>query len=260
MLPTGPRPSLLAELLQRQRLLTVYALLMVALMVPTVLLCSLDERTIRGVAIWGKPLKFMASTALFAVTTAWFMALLPQSVRSGKTIAVIVWTIIATSLFEVVYISFQAALGSASHYNVSDLFHAIMFGLMALAAVLLTGSQAALAWQIARFTPQRPYSVATWSVIAGLTLTFILATSSGLMLGGHQPPAGSGLPIVGWHLNGNDARPAHFLGVHAQQLIPLAGVWLNRLPSARGRVALAVACIVYVAAWMYLLGLSNSGH
>jgi len=38
-------------------------------------------------------------------------------------------------------------------------------------------------------------------VIIGLVLTFVLSTVSGFMLGGNQPPAGQGLPMVGWHLH-----------------------------------------------------------
>jgi hypothetical protein len=83
---------------------------------------------------------------------------------------------------------------------------------MAVAAVLLTGTQAVLAWQIYRHSVLRPLPVATKAVLAGLVLTFMLSTVSGFMLGGQQPPAGSGLPIAGWHLGGGDLRPRAFPG------------------------------------------------
>ncbi len=41
-----------------------------------------------------------------------------------------------------------------------------------------------------------------------------------------QPPdavPGATVPIFGWALAGGDLRPAHFIGIHAQQLLPLAG-------------------------------------
>mgnify|MGYP001254075025 CR=1 FL=1 len=191
----GPR-DLLNELLNRQRVLTLYALLMLAAMVPTLVLAVVDERTLREVGIWAKPLKFMASTALFALTTAWFMGLLPQARRNSPTSRAVVWTLVWTSLFEVVYISLQAALGAPSHYNMADPFHAAMFALMALAAVLLTGTQVVLAWQIYRHSPQRPLPVATQAVLAGLVLTFVLSPVSGFILGGHKPPSGSGRPAT----------------------------------------------------------------
>jgi hypothetical protein len=256
----GPR-DLHNELLNRQRTLTVYALLMLAAMLPTLVLAVVDDRTLREVGVWAKPLKFMASTALFALTTTWFTGLLPQNLRNACVTRAVVWTLVWSSLFEVAYISLQAALGSPSHYNIADPFHAAMFVLMAVAAVLLTGTQAVLAWQIYRHSPQQPLPVATQAVLAGLVLTFVLSTVSGFMLGGHQPPAGSGLPIAGWHLGGGDLRPAHFLGVHAQQLIPLAGLLLQRHLPKFAAAGLWLLTGAYVTVWLLLarLGMLMAG-
>lgn len=247
--------------MQRERMLTLYAFIMLTLMIPTLLVAIIDQRSIRDVAIWAKPLKFLASTALFSISTAWFMGLLPVAVRASRTARTIVWMLIITSLFEVVYISIQAALGSASHYNVADKFHAAMFGLMAVAAVLLVATQAMLAWLIFKYTPERPITPSTWAVIVGLALTFVLSTASGFMLGGKQPPAGVGLMIAGWHLAGGDVRPAHFLGVHAQQIIPFAGLVLQRFVAPYALAAVAVFSIAYLSAWLMLarLGLSAAG-
>ncbi len=250
--------KLLGELFQRQHSLTVFGLAMFVLMAPTLIVAMIDGRTLRDVGIWAKPLKFMASTGLFALTTAWFFGLLPEAIRSSTGSLVIVSTLILTSLFEVAYITFQAALGSGSHYNVDDPVHAAMFGFMALAAILLTATQAALAWQIAMHAP-RPYSVETWAVMTGLLLTFFLGTFSGFMLGGNQPPAGVGLPIVGWHMGGGDIRPAHFLGVHAQQIIPLAGLVLQRSLDAHAGTALSLFVAVYLACWAFLAALGLRG-
>jgi hypothetical protein len=250
--------KLLDELFQRQHSLTMFGLAMFASMVPTLVAVVIDDRAIRDVGVWAKPLKFMASTGLFALTTAWFMGLLPESVRSSTGSLVIAWTLILTSLFEVAYITFQSALGSRSHYNVDDPFHAAMFGLMALAAILLTATQAALAWQIAMHAP-RPYSVETWAVMAGLLLTFSLGTFSGFMLGGNQPPVGVGLAIVGWHMQGGDIRPAHFLGVHAQQIVPLAGLVLQRSLEAHAGMVLILFVAAYLACWIFLAALGLRG-
>jgi hypothetical protein len=241
-----------AELMLRQPLLTGFAWFMLALMVPTLVLLALDDRTWRDVAIWAKPVKFMASTALFAATTAWFVGLLPEPMRGTRTVRAVVWTLVLTSGFEVGYISLQAALGEGAHHNVRDPLHAALFGLMAAAAVMLTATQAVLAWLIARHGTTRT-TVLTQAVVVGLVLTFLLATVSGFLLGGRQPPAGMGLPIVGWHIGGADARPAHFLGVHAQQLLPLAGLALQKghlSHKARWLTALALG---YGLLWALLL-------
>ncbi|NBX56684.1 MAG: hypothetical protein EBT70_16790, partial [Betaproteobacteria bacterium] len=78
---------------------------------------------------------------------------------------------------------------------------------------------------------------------------------SGFMLGGNQPPAGQGLPIVGWHFY-KDIRPAHFLGVHAQQFIPLWGLVAANLMGSFSAVALLSGCAAYVLLWGILTGLS----
>jgi hypothetical protein len=122
---------------------------------------------------------------------------------------------------------------------------------MAAAAVLLTATQAVLAWLIARHSASRA-TVVTRAVVAGLVLTFVLATASGFLLGGQQPPAGTGLPVVGWHIGGPDARPAHFLGVHAQQLLPLAGWALQHSRISHAARWLAVVVAGYVFAWALL--------
>lgn len=238
-------------LLSRQALLAIFAAIMLVLAWPTTVLLLMDERTWRDVSIWAKPLKFMLSTAAFAATTAWFVGLLPHNRQGSRAVRGLAWAVVITSTFEVGYISLQAALGQGSHHNVSDPLHAALFGLMAFAAVVLTGTQAVLAGLIWRLSPERD-SVFVRSVILGLLLTFGLATASGFMLGGQQPPAGTGLAIVGWHIGQADARPAHFLGVHAHQLLPLAGWLLQQYRVAHAGRWLGAFAVTYAMVWTQL--------
>ena len=207
-----------------------------------------DARTLREVGIWVKPMKFMAATALFAWTTVWVTELTNSSLTHGRAYMGICTLLVVTSFFEVAYITYQASQEVASHYNTSDPWHAFMFGLMAIAAVGLTASQGWLAWEIWKARGTSPLSVTSWGVIIGLTLTFVLSTISGFMLGGNQPPAGSGFPIVGWHVY-KDIRPSHFLGVHAQQLIPLWGIIVDRFFGTHSTQALVAGCSLYVILW-----------
>lgn len=240
------------DLMARQPLLAVFTVAMLVLALPTAVLLALDDRMLRDVAIWAKPLKFMLSAALFAATTAWFIGLLPKNIQTSPMVRWLAWTIVITAVFEVGYISLQAVLGSGSHYNVSDPLHAFLFGLMGVGAVCLTLTQAVLAGLIARYSPWRDSDFVR-SVIIGLVLTFVLATASGLMLGAQQPPAGVGLPIVGWHLGQADARPAHFLGLHAHQLIPMAGWFLQRYQVSQAGQWLSVLTAAYVSFWTVLM-------
>jgi hypothetical protein len=130
-----------------------------------------------------------------------------------------------------------------------------MFGLMAIAAIGLTASQAWLAWEIWKEQGGVKMPVKALGVVIGLVLTFVLSTISGFMLGGNQPPAGQGLPIVGWHLV-KDIRPAHFLGVHAQQLIPLWGIISLNFMGAFSYVGLLIGSTFYVFLWVFAIKLS----
>jgi hypothetical protein len=239
------------------KILLIYGALMWLALGAAYFLSFVDERTLREVGVWIKPMKFMAATALFAWTTVWLAELANASVTHTEAYKWICGLIVFTSMFEVVYITYQAFQGEASHYNNTDPFHAMMFGVMALAAVGLTTSQAWLAWEIWAARESDSLSVSALGVIIGLTLTFVLSTISGFMLGGNQPPAGQGLPVVGWHLY-KDIRPAHFLGVHAQQLIPLLGLLVERFSRAYALKVFSIGLAVYVSLWGTLTWLSLS--
>ncbi len=230
------------------KILIAYGALMWLACGVTYVLSLTDTRTLRDVGVWIKPMKFMAATALFVWTTVWLCHLANSSVTNTTTYNWICALIVSTSLFEVAYITYQGSQGGASHYNTSDPLHALLFGVMAVAAVGLTASQGWLAWEIWKENQASELSVTTLGVLIGLTLTFLLSTVSGFLLGGNQPPAGQGLPIVGWHLY-KDIRPSHFLGVHAQQLIPLLGLCAERFLGSYSTYGLGIGSAIYVAAW-----------
>lgn len=233
-----------------QKTLCVYGVLMAAVLLPTYALSWIDLRTLREVGIWAKPMKFMAGTALFALTTVWLSNLVPGKVGHSRSFQSIAALLIVTSLFEVVYISYQALLGEGSHYNTKDPVHAILFGLMAVAAVGLVASQAWLAWLVWK-VQAAVLSPTMVAVLLGLVLTFVLSTVSGFMLGARQPPAGVGWPVVGWH-TWQDLRPAHFLAVHAQQFIPLAGLLAERWAGQAAMPSVMAFTLCYWVAWLAL--------
>jgi len=84
----------LRQALARQRELTVFALILWLTMLPALVAMGLDERTLRGVSVWAKPLKFMASVGLLAATTAWFIGFLPPEQRQSRSVQLIVRTIL----------------------------------------------------------------------------------------------------------------------------------------------------------------------
>jgi len=241
------------QLLRRERRLAVYGGLLLALVVPMLLAWGLDERTLRGANVWIKPIKFALSIALLAFTTAWFIGHLPTRHRDGPAVRRIAWLLIGSGSFEFLYILLQAALGQASHYNVGDLWHGAMYTLMGLGALLLTATQPMLAWQLWRHPDPQQAPAHRLAMLLGLWLSFVLGAGAGILLGDRQPPdAAAGLPLLGWALGGGDLRPAHFLGLHAEQLLPLAALWLR---DRRAVIGLATAySLAFLALLLWGLG------
>ena len=250
--------AVLAEAISRQRTLTLFALLMLVAMLPTAIALGLDARTVHGVDVWVKPLKFMAALALFSFSTAWFIGLLPEARRRAPAVRFVVASIVGAGGLEVGYIVLQSALGQASHYNYSDRLHALLYSAMGVGALLLCATQGVLAVQIARHGRSDIDPAWRLAVVRGLWLTLLLGAGAGALLGGMQAPAGSGLPLFGWHGSG-DLRPAHFLGMHAQQLLPALGLVLAGWSTASARKALNAAVAIYVAMWLVLMAMGLNG-
>jgi len=67
-------------------------------------------------------------------------------------------------------------------------------------------------------------------------------SSHGSHFVGTPSEAAAAIPLLGWSAEVGDLRPAHFLALHAMQVLPLLGLWLDR----RGRTAAAVLPAVAV--------------
>ena len=232
--PTPGRPSarlapsrIAAELLVREHRLTLYGALLLALVLPMAIAWGLDDRVLRGASVWIKPMKFALSIAVLAFTTAWFVGHLRAAQQRSRAVDRMVWLLIGAGTFELAYITLQAAHGQGSHYNVGDAFHGLMYTLMGIGALALTATQPMLAWQLRRHAdPGRPAAYRL-AVQLGLVMTFVLGATVGGLLSSLQPPdgsAGAAVPLLGWALAGGDLRPAHFIGIHAEQFLPLAGL------------------------------------
>ncbi|HEY0622256.1 hypothetical protein [Sphingomonas sp.] len=224
---TPPRPArLLAEFGRRHRLLTRYGLVTLALGAVATVLQLVDPRTLAsGVGIWVKPAKFFVSVGVFALTAAWFMGYVRPERRNSLLMRGTAAALIASGSFELVYIVFQAAQGLESHFNTGTPFHATMYALMGLGAVILTATTLPLAWEIARRPApglQRSFVAA---VAIGLVLTFVLGGWMGGYMSSQTGHAvgqvGGSVPLFGWNRLGGDLRVAHFFGIHAEQAIPL---------------------------------------
>jgi hypothetical protein len=99
--------------------------------------------------------------------------------------------------------------------------------------------------------------------------SLIAATGSSSIVGAHAvgvADGGPGLPVVGWSTQGGDLRVAHFVGLHALQILPLLGLALARfgpawLPTRDRSRLVGVAAAFWIAlvlllTWQALRGQS----
>lgn len=244
------RIPILTELANRQRLLALYGLALLALSLPVLALQSADPRTLHGVSIWVKPAKFFLSAGLFAVTAAWFWGYVRPERRDAPVLRWTARALVASASFELAYICLQSARGLESHFNLSSAFHIAMYGLMGLAAVILTATTLPLAWEIARRPRAGLSRDFRAAVVVGLVLTFVLGAGFGGYMGsqpGHNVGAESGrIFFFGWNRSGGDLRIAHFLGIHAEQTIPLLAALVAGWSARTRWIALGVGTIAYV--------------
>ncbi|RZJ91380.1 MAG: hypothetical protein EOO20_05245 [Chryseobacterium sp.] len=193
------------------------------------LIAKFSDAQINGVNAWYKPIKFALSIGIFCWTMGWFTGYLALQ----NQVVAYSWTTIILLGFELFYITFQAARGQLSHYNVSSSLYTALTAAMAIAAIaatLYTGYIGIL-FCTGEF-PKLPVHY-LWAIRIGIFLFVIFAFEGAIMGGnGSHSVGGSGdadgLPLLNWSRKYGDLRIAHFVGMHALQILPLVAFYLLR--------------------------------
>jgi hypothetical protein len=229
-------------------LLTGLTLVVALAALPLALAAGLDPRQFQGEGVWVKPLKFHAALVVYTATLALYARWLPPGLAHSRKWRVYLGVVAAAIMAELLWIGGAAAMGTASHFNISSPVWSMLYGLMGLAAVILTSLSLAFGIAIARNQATGLDPAVRLALVIGLILTFVLTVvvASALAAGtGHhvgQPVTGARLPVMGWSREVGDLRVAHFLATHALHAVPLAGLASARLwPGARGPVIAAGA-------------------
>ncbi len=257
--------SIFAALLERHRTLARYGIALLMLSVLAIAAQAIDPRTLEGgVGVWVKPAKFFVSVGVFALTAAWFFGYVRPERRGSPLMRGSAAVLIATGTFELVYICWQAAHGLESHFNTGTPFHAAMYALMGVAAVLLVGTTLPLAWEIARRPAARLQRSFVAAVVIGLVLTFVLGGGLGGYMSsqsGHNVgPVGGHVALFGWNRLGGDLRVAHFFGIHAQQAIPILAAVTAGAPARTRWLVLVAGTLSYCAITLAVFAQALAGR
>jgi hypothetical protein len=251
--------------------MTFVGLLMIAALGAALVGLVVDGRTITGMPAWLKPAKFAASTAIYSLTLAWIFSYLPTWTATRRWVG---WLTAAIFVGEVTLINLQAWRGTSSHFNIGTPFDAAIFGMMGLGILVQTISSIFVV--IALWRQRFGDDALAWALRLGMTITLLGAATGPLMTqptaaqlaearvthrmpvaGAHSvggPDGGPGLPGTGWSREHGDLRVAHFLGLHAVQVLAILAVAIGRVrPRAATPATIGLAAASYVALFGIIL-------
>jgi len=201
-----------------------------------------------------KPLNFTMSMAMYLVTVVILLDYLRASMWWKKAIG---WGVSICISTAITCITMQAARGTTSHFNNSTPFDSAVSSVMDIVDPL----NGVFVLVLLIFALQAKYDVSRSSQLGiafGLFLFLAGSAIGGVMVAQGQSvvgvaPGGSGLPMINWSTTGGDFRVAHFLGIHALQILPIAGWLIDRL-KALPRRAKPTAFVAVSAGYVLLMG------
>lgn len=190
----------------------------------------IDGRTLGGVSVWEKPLKFFVSTVIFSLTYSWLSSFITKRIRLVR----IIGHVIAASLaIELLLITVMAGLGEQSHFNVSSPLAIAIWSLMATFISIVLISTIVLSvmilWERREdLTLRMGLGLGSLNTAVGMALAFLMTSPTQEQLNNFQGIAGAhsvgvadggpGLPFLGWSTVAGDLRVGHFFGLHSIQI------------------------------------------
>jgi hypothetical protein len=205
---------------------------------------------------WIKPIKFSMSFSTFASTISLFLLAL----RIPKWQLTLARRAIAISVaFEILSLAAQA-WRSAYHLSGQSLLDT---SLAQVANSMVMVNAAIVCWMLALFCANRIHTDRIdWPMVSAVRYSIVIFLA-GNAIGGYMLARGShtvgtadggpGLPFVNWSVIGGDLRIAHFIAIHAIQIVPLFAYILSQMSPvlpvkhrriAAGALALAVSMAV----------------
>jgi hypothetical protein len=233
----------------------------IAFLIPCLIALAVDERTLNGVSVWSKPIKFELSITITVATVIWLMRLLDAEALKSRTVRWAAMIIALMNVLEIAYIVLQAARGRASHFNNSTPIETVLYALMGTGAASIVIGCFVIGLVIWRRGREDAPAGLRYGGASGLMIGAVLTLiTAGILSSGTIAPAGhwvgglrtdaGGLFLFGWSRTGGDLRVPHFFATHMMQALPLLGLLLDRYLPAHVRTGLLVggaACLLVVA-------------
>jgi len=243
------------------RPLLVAGLAHVAALAPVLAAMAMDDRVILGINPWIKPAKFLLSIGIYLVTFAWMVPRVRGYTRSRQAIA---WGVLIAMTTEMVLITMQAARGTTSHFNIASAFDRAVFDVMGIMIAINTALAAWLLVLFLRAPEPMPRAVLS-GIRLGLLLFIIGGLEGGMMVAASAhavgvPDGGPGLPFVNWSTEGGDLRAAHFVGLHALQVLPMLGWFLSRTRHDAGVTTVRLVALIWGLLFAGLTWLAVAGQ
>jgi len=217
-----------------------------------------DDRTLMGVNVWIKPIKFLISVGIYILTLGYLITFYPFSKLKKNIIRnIVAWSL----LLENTIVVTQAGRGVQSHYNMSTAIDGILFGMMGILIAINVTVMVFFVIETIRLklNVSKPMQ---WAILFAWIITVFGSWIGGQMIGqmAHNVgivDGGPGLPLVNWSTVAGDIRVAHFFGLHGLQIIPLIALIIQKnakwSDSIKTMIVLGFASIylIFIAAVFY---------
>jgi multisubunit Na+/H+ antiporter MnhC subunit len=205
----------------------------VVIAIALVPLWILDSRTLLGVSVWEKPIKFFISVAIFSFTYSWLSSFLT---RGGRWIKLTGLVIAVSLAVEIVIILAMASIGDTSHFNMSSPTSIAIWSIMATFISIVLFSTIFISWLILfqkqqEFNLKLALALGSLNTAVGMGLAYLMTWPTATQLADYQGIAGAhsvgvedggpGLPFLGWSTVAGDLRVGHFFGLHSIQVAAL---------------------------------------
>ncbi len=245
---------MIKQLFETQRPLMIAGIVSMIFGLITAVLIVVDGTEILGINRWIKPMKFFLSIAIFLWTIAVYLYYLKGQERFSSVVS---WILIVVMSIEMIAIVGQALRGTTSHFNVGDPLNGMIFGIMGIAIVISSLTVVTVTIQFFRSEIDLPSSIVL-GMRLGLIIFILGSIEGGYMVThlGHTvgaPDGGPGLPLTNWSTAAGDLRIAHFAGLHAIQVLPLAGLIEHKVIDAKSSLLTGLCAVAYLVFFVLVL-------